>query len=160
MQPTWDLFIIIIFGVFTAYGFFMGKNRILGILVNFYIALAVTMVTGELLYTFASRFALISNNLTASLFGTKVILLAVITGLLVFKSETAGLDTGSSLSKVQTGLYGFLTAGIVLSTVFSFMTGAQVMALESNFAILVGGYYPIWVGAPVLLMIGSNILKR
>lgn len=160
MAPTWDLFILIFFVVLTIYGMLLGKSKILGILVNIYIALAVTEVAGEIVYNFLSNFSLISTNLTASLFGTKVLLLVLVTGLLVFKSETSGLDTGTSLSTVQTALYGFLTAGLILASAFSFMSGAQRSGLDSNFALLVYQYRVIWVTAPVVLMIASAFRRR
>jgi hypothetical protein len=160
MEPTWDLFIIITLSAFTVYGLLIGKRKILGILVNLYIALLVTMVAGELVYGWVSNFAIISNNLTASLFGTRVLMFAIITGLLIFKSETSGLDTGSSLSKVQTGLYGFLGGALALASIFSFMTETQLVGLDSNFALIIFGYFSVWVLAPVILMIGSSWLKR
>lgn len=160
MAPTWDLFILIFFAVMTIYGMLLGKSKILGILVNIYIALAVTEVAGELVYNFLSNFSLISANLTASLFGTKVLILVLVTGLLVFKSETSGLDTGSSLSTIQTAIYGFLTAGLILASAFSFMSAAQRMGLDSNFAFWVYQYRAIWVTAPVVLMIASAFRRR
>lgn len=160
MAPTWDLFILVFFVVLTIYGMLLGKSKILGILVNLYIALVVTEVAAEVVYNFLSNFSLISANLATSLFGTKVLLLVLVTGLLVFKSETSGLDTGSSLSTIQTALYGFLTAGLILASVFMFMSSAQRSALDSNFAFLVYQYRPIWVTAPVILMIASAFRRR
>lgn len=153
MTITLDLFILIAMAFGTAYGLFFGRNRILGILVNLYIAFAVTSVAGSWVFDVLSNFRIISANLTTSEFGTKVLLLILIAAILTLKSELSGLDTGSSLSKFQTGIMGFFTAGFALSASFSFMSGSELAGLNSNFALLIANYQIIWVLVPVVLII-------
>ncbi len=160
MEITWDLFILLVFGAFIIYGALIGKRRILGILVNLYIAYAVVLVAGEIIYSFASNFQLLTNNFTVTEFGTKTLALVIITGLLTIKSEVAGLDSGDSLSKIMTGIYGLLTAGLFLSAVFSFMSPSELLAVDSNFANVVYNFRAAWALAPVALMIGGSFLKR
>jgi hypothetical protein len=160
MTITWDLFILLFFAVCTIYGFLIGRNRIMGILVGLYLAFAVATVAGDWVHSLLSNFRFVSNSLATSAFGSKVLLMVVITGLLTLKSEIAGLDSGGSLSKVQTGILGFLTAGFALSAALSFMSNAEMMGLDSNFALLVVNYHVVWVVAPVLLMIGLSFFNK
>jgi hypothetical protein len=132
----------------------------MGILVNLYISFAVAVVAGDWVYSLLSNFKFVSNNLATSAFGSKVLLMVLITGLLTIKSELSGLDSGGSLSKVQTGILGFLTAGFALSAALSFMNSAELSGLDSNFALLVSNYHIVWVVAPVLLMIGLAFFNK
>jgi hypothetical protein len=157
---SWDLFVLLTVAIITVYSVLMGRNRIVGILVNVYVALAVTLVAGGALYDLASNFTIISNRFTVTEFATNTILLVIVAGLLSIKSEIAGLDSGGSVSKLQAGIYGFFTAGVVLSSVFSFMTSSQLTALESNFANLIVSFQILFVVTPVVFMIGSAFIKK
>lgn len=160
MEITWDLFIILVFGVFVIYGALIGRNKILGILVNLYIALAVILVAGDFIYDFASNFQLITNSVIVTEFGTKTLAMVLITGILTIKSEVSGLDSGNSLSKIMTALYGFLAAGLFLSAAFYFMSPSELLAVDSNFANIVYNLRAAWVLAPVALIIGGSFIKR
>jgi hypothetical protein len=160
MTLTWDLFILLFFAVCTIYGFLIGRNKIMGILVNLYLAYVVTTVVGDKVYDVMSNFRFVSNNLATSVFGSKVLLMVVITGLLSLKSELSTLDTAGSLSKVQTGILGFLASGFVLSAAFSFMSSSELIGLNSNFALLVNNYQVVWVVAPVLVIIGLSFFNK
>lgn len=160
MTITWDLFILLFFGGTIAYSLFLGRSRILGILVNLYVAFTVTTIAGDWIYGLLSNFSIVSSNLATSQFGMKVLLLAVITAALSLKSELSGLDTGASLSKIHTGIIGFLTAGFALSSVFSFMSSAELSGVDSNFALLIANYQVLWVLAPVVMLIGISFFHK
>jgi len=160
MNISWDLFVLLVFGALTIYGALIGKNKILGILVNLYIALAVVLISGDMIYSFASNFSLISNNFAVTEFGVKTIALVTITGLLTIKSEVSGLDSGDSIGTLMTGAYGLLAAGLFLSAAFSFMSFSERLALDSNFVNLVYNFRAIFAFAPALLMIGSAFIRR
>lgn len=132
----------------------------MGILVNLYVSFAVAVVAGDWVHSLLSNFQFVSNNLATSAFGSKVLLMVVITGLLTVKSELSGLDSGGSLSKVQTGILGFLTAGFAFSAALSFMTNTELLGLDSNFALIIANYHIAWVVAPVLLMIGLPFMNK
>lgn len=146
--------------VVTVYSILLGRNRIVGILVNLYISLAVVLVTGEISYNFISNFSLISSRFAVTEFAVYTILFVLVAGLLSIKSEIAGLDSGGTVPKLQAGIYGFLTAGFILSTTFSFMADSQLTSLDSNFVNLIAGTHVIWIAAPVLFMIGTAFIKK
>lgn len=160
MTITWDLFILLFFGVATIYGALLGRNRILGILVNSYIGLAVAEVLGEWVYNLISGVNFISANLITGVFGAKILVMVIIVAALTLKSELSGVE-GYGFSKVQGGIYGFLTAGLLLSTASFFMTESERISFfaESNFANLVFAYHGLWILAPVAVMIGSTFIK-
>lgn len=160
MSLTWDLIILLVFAVSVIYGALLGRNRILGILVNSYIGIVVAEVMGETIYNAFSGLQYVSANFLTSVFGAKVLVMIVVIGLLALRSELSGIE-GYGFSKVQGAIYGFLTSGLLLSSAISFMTESEKVSLfaESNFASLIEGYYVIWVVAPVLVMIGSTFIK-
>jgi len=160
MEITWDAFILLIFGAFVIYGAFISKNRILGILVNLYIAIAITLMAGDSIYNIASNLPLITNSIVVTKFGTLTLTLILSAGLLTIKSELSDLDSGDSLSKPIAGTYGFLTAGLLLSAIFGFMGYTELANLDSNFALIVTNLTPAFAVAPVLLMIASAFGRR
>lgn len=162
MSFTWNLFILAFFAVFTVYGLLLGRNRILGILINIYPGLVVAEVAGETVHNFLSSFRIISNNLVTSLFGTKILLLVLVTFLLTIKSEHSKSEVSGMLSSFQTALYGFLTAGLLLSSTFSFMGESEKVTLfsSSNLASIIANYHVVWIVAPILIMIGAGFIKK
>lgn len=160
MEITWDVFILLVFGAFVIYGAFISKNRILGILVNLYIAIAITLMAGDSIYNIASNLPLITNNIVVTKFGALTLTLILSAGLLTIKSELSDLDSGDSLSKPIAGTYGFLAAGLLLSAIFGFMGYTELANLDSNFALIVTNLTPAFAVAPVLLMIASAFGRK
>lgn len=160
ITPSWDLFVLSVFAIVTIYSIFMGRNKIVGLLVNFYISLAVVLVAGEIIYDQVANLGFISSRFAVTQFAVEIISLVVLTAVLSIKSEIAGLDSGGTISKLQAGIYGFLGAGLVLSTAFHFMTDASRIALDSNFVNIVASYFVIWVVAPILLMVATPFVKK
>lgn len=160
MTLSWDLFVLLFISIVVVYSVLLGRNRIVGILVNTYIALTVTLVTGDMVYNFFSSLSIISNRFSITEFAVKTIFLVALTGILSIKSEIAGLDSGGTVSKLQAGVYGFLASCFILSTVFSFMTTSQVIALDSNFVNIISSYYVVFVVAPIGFMVGTSFVKK
>lgn len=160
MEITWDLFVLLAFAVTIIYGALLGRNRILGILVNTYIGIAVATVIGEPVYNMVSGVEFISRNLAASVFGAKMLVLVIVVAALSLRSEIADIGN-AGFSRFQGSVYGFLTAGLILSSAVSFMSDSEKMNFfnESNFVNLVAGYHAIWIVAPVLVMVGATFLK-
>lgn len=160
MEITWDVFVLLVFGAFTIYGALISRNRILGILINLYIAIAVTLFAGETIFAAASNLTLITNNFAVTEFGAYTLTTVIITGLLTIKSELSDLDSGDALSKLMAGIYGFLTAGLSLAAIFSYMSYTELINLNSNFALIIMTFAPAFAVAPVLLMIITAFTKR
>ena len=93
-------------------------------------------------------------------FGVKTITLVTLIGFLTIKSEIAGLDSGTSVSKPMAGVYGVLTAGLLLSSVISFMSMPERISLDSNFANILYSFRAAFALAPMIPIIGSAFLKK
>ncbi len=160
MQVTWDLIVIISFGLGIFYGMFFGKNKVLGILINLLLAFLFTIAAKEIVFDFVSNLGFVSSKLATSSFGVAVFLFALVFGLLLFKSETAGLDSGGTLSTVQAGIYGALVAGFTLSAIFTFMTQTQFYSLDSNLSNLVYNLKALFQAGPIAMMIATAFLNK
>lgn len=160
MQITWDLIVLISFGLGIFYGMFFGKNKIIGILINLILSYVFVLATKEIVYDFVANLGFVSNRLATTSFGVAIVMFAIVFGLLLFKSETAGLDSGGSLSTFQAGVYGALVAGFTLVAVFSFMTETQFYGLDSNYANLVYGLKPLFLATPVAMIIASAFFNK
>ena len=160
MEVTWDLIILAGLAGGILYGAFFGRNKIVGIVVNLILAFAFTTVVGETVYNWVANFGFVSNQLVATQFGASTVVFALTFFLLLFKSETAGLDSAGSIDKIWGGIYGFFASGLVLSSLLSFMTETQRISLDSNFANLVHSWHSLWIAGPILLLITGSFIKR
>lgn len=160
MEITWDLFILIVFGSFVIYSAFISKNKIMGVLVNIYIAIAVTLLAGEAIFNLSSNIPLITDNIAITKFGTLTLTMMITAGLLTIKSELSDLDSGNSLSKTIAGAYGFLAAGLTLSAIFGFMSHTELLNLNSNFAIILVNFTAFFALAPAVVMISTSFIKK
>jgi hypothetical protein len=160
MQITWDLVVLVSLAVGTLYGAFMGRNKIMGILVYMYLGLAVAQACGELVYGWVANFGFISARLATSDFGVKILIFLLVALLLMFKSEISGLDSDGTLTKIEAGVLGFLAAAFALASIFTFMTEAELQGLSSNFALIIYTYRAGIIVVPVLAMVGLSFLRR
>jgi hypothetical protein len=160
MQITWDLVVLIGLAIGTLYGGFVGRNKIMGILVYLYLGFAVAEAAGGSVYGWAADVSFISSRLSVSLFMVKAAIFFAVVLLLMFKSEISGLDSDGTLGKIETGILGLLASGLALASVFTFMTAAELAGLESNFALIVYNYRAGIIVLPVLAMIGLSFLNR
>jgi hypothetical protein len=153
MQITWDLIVLLALALGTLYGAFMGRNKILGILVYLYLGLAVAQVSGGVVFDWVGNLSIVSSRFVTTEFGVKTLIFLGVTALLMFKSEISGLDSAGSLSKIQTGVLGFLVATLSLASIFGFMSSAEVASLNSNFALIIYSWRAAIVVVPVLAMV-------
>jgi hypothetical protein len=160
MQITWDLVVLLALLLGTLYGAFMGRNKIMGILVYLYLGFAVAEAAGATVYGWAGNLSFISSRLTLTLLATKAALFAAVFLLLMFKSEISGLDSDGSLSKIEAGILGLSGASLALASLFSFMTPDELSGLSSNFALIVYNYRAGIIVMPVLLMVGLSFIRR
>lgn len=183
MQITlsWDLFVIVFFALVCAYSFIIGKHQSIKIIVATYIAIVSGQAIGNMLehlteggQPFLSSFGL-SVNLTV-LSGTKlfifvavIILLAVRGGLEINYSNEAS----RSADLLLTGVFGFATAGLLLSTLLTFIADAPLLETttrtaaslspivqESRLMQIMLVYQELWFSLPALLLIGVGMLSN
>ena len=154
--PTWDLFIVLLFiiGVFL-YGFSLGKERVIVILVSIYMALAVINSA-----PYFDR--LVGKDISVNIgpnFAFKVTLFLGIFIALFFLLSRSALSRvfgGSSAgSWWQVILFSFLHIGLLISVILSFLpTEAAKHLLPISRQIFMSdlGRF-IWIVAPIVAMI-------
>ena len=162
MTPSWDLFIILFFVVMGVYGFLLGRGRVFNILISTYVGLVIATQLGNFAFDYLSKITEVSHSVTFTLFVAKVFTFVAVLFVLILNKELSGGSDDSMTSPVYTATYGVLAAGLVLSSVFSFMGDADraVLFTTSRFASTVYSYQILWLVAPILVVILSNVLGR
>jgi len=150
-SPSWDLFILIFFVVFSLlYGLSLGRDRIIIILVSIYIALAIVNTA-----PYIRDFQLdVKIN---EVFAFKVTTFLGIFLFLFFLISRSGLmatfGQGSSFGKAwQIFLFSFLHVGLLISIVLSYLTPTAInhlSPLTRNIFVSPNGQL-FWLVAPIL----------
>ena len=143
MNLSWDLFIIVVFAVIIAYSFIIGRNRTLKVVIGTYIAILAADGLGNLFKDY-----LLSNRMVVkllSVFGVPsddkaliiikvlvfiiaIVILAVRGGFLIDLEE----NKSSIVNTLVNMIFGFLSAGLVVSTLLVFVSGVSFVLGEVN----------------------------
>ncbi|MDA1208638.1 MAG: hypothetical protein O2904_01240 [bacterium] len=174
---SWDLFVIVFFAIVITYSFIIGKHESVKIIISTYIAIVAAQAVGNLMQRLSgeSQPFLSTVGITVDitllattkllLFVATIVLLAVRGGFEVeYKTEGGGVgDTA------LTGLFGFVTAGLLMSTLMTFVADVPLLdkniALTPNIALITAQsdlmknmitYQDVWFALPaiILLIIG------
>lgn len=164
--PTWDLFITLCFLIGLGYGLILGRERIVTTLIASYIGFAVANEIGNALHEILTGTALLNESIwiksNVSIFAVKTFLFTLFVVLLTLKGEFVGspgvFSTGIK-GTILTGLYSFLTSGLVISSLISFLPSPAQGSLiaQSNLAASVLQYRNWWLVLPLLVMITVGI---
>ena len=153
LQPTWDLFILLFFVIASLiYGFSLGRDRIIVILVSIYISLAIVNYV-----PFLSEFT--ANISVNDAFALRVsVFLGIFILLFFFLSHSALLRTlGHSSTQggvIQVLFFSFLHVGLLLSVTLSFFPTdlSEILSDFTQMIFLSDLMKAFWVIAPVLAM--------
>lgn len=165
--PTWDLLITLFFLVAMAFGFILGRGRIVIILIITYVAYAVAQELGTAAYSLFAGPTTIAQNVwvqgSASLFTIKCALFGLVIVLLSLKGELnalAGLARGLK-STILTGVYAFFNAGLIISCIIKFLPEETQTALFSisPLANQVASNREWWVLIPVVIMVIEGFFR-
>ncbi|PIZ00130.1 hypothetical protein COY62_04260 [bacterium (Candidatus Howlettbacteria) CG_4_10_14_0_8_um_filter_40_9] len=161
MNLSWDFFIMMFFVVMTVYGLLLGKSRVFGILLNTYAGFVIAQEGGEIVFNYIKRAASINGALSTSYFGAKLLTFTAVVFILTLKGELSGYEDRGMHSTVMTAIYGFLSAGLILSSVFAFMgeTEKQHIISVSSLASQVADYRLVWLVAPIGAVIVAGFLR-
>ncbi len=152
LVPSWDLFILLFFIIASLlYGFSLGRERIMAILVAVYVALAIVKALP------------FTNDISAQIGIQKVFLFQIFSFLGAFVILFFFLSRSillSSLERNQRGswwqifFFSFLHVGLIIAVILSFLPREAITALapwtQQVFVSDVG--YFVWIVAPVLAM--------
>jgi len=178
---SWDLFVIVFFGLVISYSFIIGKHESVKIIVFTYIAIVTGQAMGNMIQELSRNSEPLLNSFGLSIditvldstkmviFIGTIILLAIRGGFVVKYNNEASQITNTIL----TGAFGFATAGLLLSTLLNFVAGTPLLesgltssnALtpiieQSKLVFTMVQYQDAWFCLPALLLIAVGVMSN
>lgn len=146
----------------TVYGLLLGRGRVFNILINTYVGYVIGTEFGNFAYDYLVQASSISHSISVSVFGAKTLLFVATIFILTMRSELSGTNDSAVGSSMYTAGYGFLAAGLMLSSVLSFLDEADRINMfnNSNLAMQVYGYRYFWLIGPIAILIIASVLSR
>ncbi len=174
---SWDLLVIIFFATIVAYSFIVGRDSSVKIIVAAYIAIVAVQGTGNMLMQLSD-----SSESTWNIIGlsmgeqwialTKIVLFVAV---VLFLALRGGFDIHYAKDipglwdTLLTGVFGFATAGLILSTLLTYIAGKPILALDLGGAaplspllaqsILIDAmvrYQSMWFAFPAILLLAMG----
>lgn len=178
---TWDLFIIVFFAIVITYTFIIGKKESVKVIVATYIGIVAVQGLGNAL----QRLVEFGNGYAGS-FGFTLepsvltwVKLVLFIAIVIFLAVKAGFDIDyakdmhPAMNALMTGVFGFATAGLLLSTVLTYVSGVPLldMALtqtaslspivqQSQLMQLLILQQDIWFALPAIVLIAAGFLSN
>lgn len=185
LKLSWDLFVIVIFAVIIAYSFIIGKENTLKVIIGSYLAILTADGLGNLF----QQYALSSKDFVTFLrflgLGNEdktMILMKVLTFIfaILIISMRGGFEVHRSHHHGITGLitnliFGFLSAGLVVSTLFIYVSGASFVNgtinnitnntlaaayAESEMVKLMINNYNFWFALPAVAFLVVSLFNK
>lgn len=169
---TWDLLIIIFFIVIMSYSYIVGQNGTIKIILSSYIAMLAANGIGNLLMKYIQFsqpiIPLFDATAESNGFLFKVFAFIIITLILVLKGGF-NVDMGRNypfpIRMLIVTIFGFLSAGLMMSTILVFISGGAAESLNSNIQEVINiptqtifvqslvEYYNFWFAAPAIAFV-------
>ncbi len=177
---SWDLLVIIFFATVIAYSFIVGRDASVKIIIATYIAVVAVQGTGNILKKMAgdsdSALSIINLNLEPQWLSLTKIVLFV--GVILFLALRGGFDMHyvkdipGIWDTLLTGIFGFATAGLILSTLLTYIAGRPILDLglassepltplltQSTLIQTMVFYQDLWFTFPALLLLGMGFFS-
>jgi hypothetical protein len=148
LNLSWDLFILVFFGVVTAYSFIIGRNQTLKVITATYIAIlcsdaignlfAKYLASSETFLKFLKLFSIGNSDQATAFF--KVLMLIVLIVIIAVRglfSYDASDSRPMTFRVMIVLLLGLLSAGLMMSAMLIFVSGSSlVTSVATNSTIL------------------------
>jgi len=177
--PTWDLFILVFFAIIVAYSFIVGRNATLKIVIATYIAILATDGIGNFFNKVLLGDGAIINLFTAadasSLVVLKILIFVLSIVLLAIRGSffvDVPVDRSVLMGLATTGTFGFLSAGLIVSTILVYISGgsfvfdpsiAQGAGIDitssSSLAQTMTSNYNFWFSMPAVAFVISSFVS-
>ncbi len=175
---TWDLVVMLFFVIIMAYSYIVGQNGTIKIIISSYIAMLAANGIGNLV----AKYILVSQPLIKIMTTSpeenvvifKMLMFVTITLLLVLKGSfevDVSRHQSGSAKFVGTSIFGFLSAGLLISTILVFTVGSETdglfgqnlqQAIDLPYRTLFVGYlvnyYDFWFAAPAIAFVALSAL--
>lgn len=181
ITPTWDLFIVVFFGLVITYSFIIGKHEAVKLIVSTYIAILAVEGISNIIERLSGESTPLLNIMGLSI-DTDIltaIKLVVFIALIIFIAVRSGLvidyskDPGGMVNVLLTGIFGFATAGLLLISLFIFVTDvalldpnienletASALMQKSRLTQIMLLNQDLWFSLPALLLIAVGFLSN
>jgi hypothetical protein len=170
IRLTWDLFIIVFFGIVITYSFILGRNHTLKVIIAVYMASLTADGLGNLFNTYLLPAAPTLQGATGdqALVLLKIFVFVLVIVLLAIKGgfHVDILRDVSIVNRVLSNLsFGFLNAGLMVSTLLVYLTGGSFVSgnsasaattnlyQESQFVQLIVDNSSIWFALPAIAIV-------
>lgn len=185
LNLSWDLFIIVFFGLVVAYSLIIGRNNNFKVILATYVGALFADAVGNLFSktlansgSFMQMMKLFSIDSTedATVLIKVIMLLAIIVVLSVKGSYEVDVNTGgpAGMRLGLSFLFGFLNACLIVSIALIFVSGSSFIVGDpafaspafqdiynsSNIARILIDYYSIWFLLPALGFIGMSLFSN
>lgn len=181
LSLSWDLFIVVFFAIVMSYSFIIGKHQAMKIIIASYIAIIATQGLGNVALRLVGNSETAFTNIGIPIDITmialgKIFLFAVCIIIFVIRSGievSYEKEAGSILNMVYTGLFGFSTAGLIVSTILTYAAGSGILdgaiaaqgvigplAQDSTLMQLMILNQDIWYTLPAFLIIAMGFLHN
>lgn len=177
IRLSWDLFILVFFGVVIAYSFIVGRNQTLKIIISSYIAILTADGVGNLFerYLLPSAPSLQGEMGDQALVLTKIFLFVLVIVLVAIKGgfQVDLIHERSLVARILTNLsFGFLNAGLMVSALLVYLTGGSFIAgtaqagfatnlyQESQFIQTIIDNYNVWFILPAIALVLISVFQR
>jgi len=183
LRLTWDLFIIVFFGIIVAYSFIIGRNNNLKVILATYVSAFVADAMGNI---FGATLAQSANFMKLlrlfyvstpeqAIVLTKILTFIIIIVLLSVKGSYS-VDVASNHSATTrlflNMIFGFLNACLIISIALIFISGAsfvvgggsatpafQDIYNQSNLAQTLINNYSVWFMLPALAFLSISLFS-
>ena len=180
LELSWDLFIIVFFGIIVAYSFIIGRNNNLKVILATYVAALSADAVGNL---FANSLAMSESfmKLMKILYITTPIEAVVLVKIIFFMTvivllsvrgaySVSVINNGSAGLRMMINLvFGFLNACLIVSIALVFISGASFISggmgaspafqdiyNQSHLAKILVDHYSVWFLLPAGAFIGMS----
>jgi len=179
---SWDLFIIVFFALVITYSFIIGKHESIKIILATYVAIVAVRGIGNIMARLTGDSQPILTVLGLSVDFTLIttVKLVFFVAFIIFLAVRGGLEieytreSGSAVNTILTGLFGFATAGLLLSSLMSIVGAETVAPIVSSTTESVVSSIPqqstlvqtimanqdLWFSLPALLLVGVGIMSH
>lgn len=178
---SWDLFIIVFFAVVITYTFIIGKRESVKLLIASFVAIVGIQAIGNLLTQYAPQLDIVWSTVGFTLTSQiiSMIKLFLFIACALFLAIRGGIQVeyrrqeSTVINGVLTGTFGFATAGLLLSTILTYIADvplldanlAQNAALspliqQSQFIQLMVFNQDLWFAGPMLLLVVVGIIDN
>lgn len=177
---SWDLFVIVFFGLVITYSFIIGKHEAVKIVIATYIATVAVEGLGNIIERVSGDsqpiLSVLGMNVeTPTLTGIKLILFVA---LIIFIAIRSGMeieyskDSGGPVDTAITALFGVATAGLLLSTLLTYVANVPLLdaglanasqvtpiAAQSRLMNIMIRNQDLWYALPALLLLAVGFLS-